>query len=77
MDRRVRKARTAEAALRYLAPELFAIHPVEADAPEEDIHLLDITFMSPAIDAIMRVPELPGMVQAKSISYPPTATCIE
>ncbi len=57
VDRRVRKARTAEAALRYLAPELFAIHPVEADAPEEDIHLLDITFMSPAIDAIMRVPE--------------------
>jgi hypothetical protein len=57
VDRRVRKARTAEAALRYLAPELFAIHPVEADAPEEDIHLLDITFMSPAIDAIMPVPE--------------------
>ena len=57
VDRRVRKARTAEAALRYLAPELFAIHPVEAEAPEEDIHLLDITFMSPAVDAIMRVPE--------------------
>jgi hypothetical protein len=57
VDLRVRKARTAEAALRYLAPELFAIHPVEADAPEEDIHLLDTTFMSPAIDAILRVPE--------------------
>jgi hypothetical protein len=57
VDLRVRKAQTAEAALRYLAPELFAIHPVEADAPEEDIHLLDITFMSPAIDAILRVPE--------------------
>jgi hypothetical protein len=57
VDRRVRKAKTAEVALRYLAPELFAIHPVEADAPEEDIHLLDITFMSPAVDAIMRVPE--------------------
>lgn len=55
-DRRMRKARTAEKALRYLAPELFAIHPVEADAPEEDIHLLDITFMSPAMDAILRVP---------------------
>jgi hypothetical protein len=55
-DRRMRKARTAEAALKYLAPELFAIHPVEADAPEEDIHLLDITFVSPAMDAIMRVP---------------------
>ena len=56
VDRRVRKARVAETALRFLAPELFAIHPVEAEAPEEDIHLLDTTFMSPAIDAIMRVP---------------------
>jgi hypothetical protein len=55
-DRRLRKARTAETALRYLAPALFAIHPVEAEAPEEDIHLLDTTFMSPAMDAIMRVP---------------------
>jgi len=57
VDLRVRKARAAETALRYLAPELFAIHPVEADAPEEDIHLLDVTFMSPAIDAIMPVAE--------------------
>jgi hypothetical protein len=55
-DPRIRKARVAEAALRYLAPELFAIHPVEAEAPEEDIHLLDITFISPATDAIARVP---------------------
>jgi hypothetical protein len=55
-DPRIRKARTAEAALRYLAPELFAIHPVEAEAPEEDIHLLDLTFVSPATDSILRVP---------------------
>jgi hypothetical protein len=49
-------ARTAERALRYLAPELFAIHPVVADEPEEDIHLLDVTFVSPAVDAIVRAP---------------------
>jgi hypothetical protein len=55
-DPRIRPARVAERALRYLAPELFAIHPVEAEAPEEDIHLLDVTFVSPAIDAIARVP---------------------
>jgi len=55
-DPRISLARTAERALRYLGPELFAIHPVEAEAPEEDIHLLDVTFMSPAIDAIARVP---------------------
>lgn len=55
-DPRIRVAKTAERALRYLAPELFAIHPVEAEAPEEDIHLLDVTFVSPAVDAIARVP---------------------
>ena len=55
-DPRLRLARTAERALRYLAPELFAIHPVEAEEPEEDIHLLDVTFVSPAVDAIARAP---------------------
>jgi len=55
-DPRLRLAKTSERALRYLAPDLFAIHPVEAEAPEEDIHLLDVTFVSPAVDAILRVP---------------------
>jgi hypothetical protein len=55
-DPRIRPARFAERALRVLGPELFAIHPVEAEAPEEDIHLLDVTFVSPAVDAIAPVP---------------------
>jgi hypothetical protein len=55
-DIRIRHARLAERALRYLGPELFAIHPVEAEAPEEDIHLLDLTFISPAADAIAPIP---------------------
>lgn len=55
-DPRIRLAKVAERALRYLSPELFAIHPVEAEEPEEDIHLLDVSFVSPAVDAIARVP---------------------
>lgn len=55
-DPRIRLAKVAEKALRYLSPELFSIHPVEAEEPEEDIHLLDISFISPAVDAIVRVP---------------------
>jgi hypothetical protein len=54
-DPRIRLAKTAEHALRYLAPELFSIHPVKAEEPEEDIHLLDVSFVSPAIDAIAPV----------------------
>ena len=39
-----------------MAPEFFAIHPIEYDAPEEDIFLLDLSFMSQAPEAIMHVP---------------------
>jgi len=55
-DPRVKLAETAERALRYLAPEFFAIHPVEADGYEEDVLLQDGSFMSPTVDATMPVP---------------------
>jgi hypothetical protein len=50
------KARQAERALAYIAPEFFAIHPVEAEAPEEDVLLLDLHCMSQAPEATMHVP---------------------
>ena len=53
---RIRRAEMAERALRYLAPNFFAIHPVEARAPEEDVLLLDLSFVSPTADATMHVP---------------------
>jgi len=55
-DPRMRTAELAERALRYLAPAFFAIHPVEAHAPEEDVLLLDMTFVSPTADATLRIP---------------------
>jgi len=55
-DPRVRLAELAERGLRYLAPGFFAIHPVEAHAPEEDVLLLDLSFMSPTADATLGVP---------------------
>lgn len=55
-DRRVSIARTSERALRIMAPGFFAIHPVEHSAPEEDILLLDITFLSTTPEATMHVP---------------------
>lgn len=54
--RRRRFARTAERGMRYLSPPLFAIHPIEADSPEEDVFLFDLTFVSPAVDASLAVP---------------------
>ncbi len=39
-----------------MAPDFFAIHPVEADAPEEDVLLLDYSFLSTVPEATLRVP---------------------
>ncbi|MBP6872024.1 MAG: sulfotransferase [Bacteroidales bacterium] len=55
-DKRIAIAKTSENALRLMAPGFFAIHPVEHNAPEEDILLLDITFMSTTPEATMNVP---------------------
>lgn len=55
-DPRVRQAVLAERGLAYMAPDFFAIHPVEANAPEEEIILLDQSFLSTSAEATMRVP---------------------
>lgn len=54
--KRIAIAKTAEKGLAYLAPEFFAIHPVEHDAPEEDVLLLDLCFMSQSPEATLHVP---------------------
>jgi NAD(P)-dependent dehydrogenase (short-subunit alcohol dehydrogenase family) len=54
--RRRAEARLAEVALRAMAPDFFAIHPVEADAPEEDVLLLDHVFTSQTPEATLHVP---------------------
>lgn len=53
---RMTQAKVAEKGLAYLAPEFFAIHPVEHDAPEEDVLLLDLSFMSQSPEATLHVP---------------------
>ncbi len=53
---RIRQALVAERAIAYLAPAFFAVHPAEHDAPEEDVLLLDVSFMSQSAEATMHVP---------------------
>jgi hypothetical protein len=54
--RRIKAARISEKALRLMAPGFFSIHPVEYEKPEEDILLLDTTFLSTTPEATMHVP---------------------
>jgi hypothetical protein len=57
LKKRMAVARTAERVLRYMAPEFFAIHPVDHQAQEEEILLLDMAFLSTVPEATMLVPE--------------------
>jgi NAD(P)-dependent dehydrogenase (short-subunit alcohol dehydrogenase family) len=54
--KRARAAKMSENGLRWISPQFFAVHPVEADAPEEDVLLLDHCFTSQAPEATLHVP---------------------
>lgn len=53
---RMKFAKMSENALKYMSPGFFAIHPVEHLAPEEDVLLLDVSFLSTTAEATMHVP---------------------
>ena len=73
LDLRRANAKLAERGLAYLAPDFFAIHPVEADAPEEEVMLLDYAFLSTVPEATLRVPSfsrwLEGQDQGPAYRY--------
>ncbi len=54
--KRIKIAQTSEKALKIISPGFFAIHPVEHLSPEEDVLLLDVSFMSQTPEAITHVP---------------------
>lgn len=64
-DPRVRMAALAERGLAYLAPDFFAIHPVQAHAPEEDCLLFDYGFWSTVPEATQRVPGFSRWLEAQ------------
>lgn len=55
-DPRIRAARLAEQSVTYLAPDFFAVHPIEHLGPEEDVLLFDYCFLSTVPEATQRVP---------------------
>lgn len=65
-QQRISFAKTAEKALKYMSPEFFAIHPVEHAAPEEDILLNDMTFVSTVPEATMHLPTYAHWVEKQS-----------
>ncbi len=55
-DKRLNIARTSARAVKLMLPGFYAIHPIEIFEPEEDILLLDVSFLSTTPEAMMHVP---------------------
>lgn len=55
-ERRIAIASRSEIALRYMAPDFLAVHPIDARAPEEDVLLLDLALRSTVPESTLRVP---------------------
>ena len=53
---RARRAVLAQRAFSYLVPQFKVIHPIDHKQPEEEILLMDLTFMSQSAEATMHVP---------------------
>ncbi len=53
---RIAQTTLAEWSLRYLNPQFFAIHAVEADGPEEDVLLQEYSLLSQVPEAMLTVP---------------------
>jgi hypothetical protein len=66
---RIKAARLSQKALRLMAPGFFSIHPVEYEKPEEDILLLDTTFLSTTPEATMHVPSYAAWLEQTDQSY--------
>ena len=56
VDSRMKTARRTEKAASWMSPDFFAVHPIDYQAPEEDVLLLDNSFRSTVAEAILRVP---------------------
>jgi hypothetical protein len=63
--RRIAAAERSEIALRYLAPDFFAVHPIDAHAPEEDVLLLDLAFRSTVPESTLRVPSYANWLEGE------------
>jgi hypothetical protein len=78
-EKRIKIAKLNENALKIMSPGFFAIHPVEHLAPEEDVLLLDVSFLSTTAEAIMHVPSYSYWLEKtdQSVAYEYTAKLLK
>lgn len=71
IEKRRRRTRRNEKAVKWISPSFHAIHPIHTDQPEEDVLLLDMQFMGTSSEAIMHVPSFADWLekQDQTIAY--------
>lgn len=62
-DPRIGVARLAERGVRYMAPDFFAVHPIEALGEEEDSLLFDPSLFTTTSEALMHVPSFTAWLE--------------
>jgi hypothetical protein len=65
-DPRVSQAAKASKGLKYMSPGFFAIHPAEPDAPEEEVILLEQSFLTTTPESMMHVPTFATWLREQS-----------
>jgi hypothetical protein len=63
-DPRLAQAELAERAVRYLAPDFFAIHPIAAHGEEEDSLLFDPSLHATTAEALMNLPSFTAWLES-------------
>lgn len=71
--KRIKIAKTSVSAVKYISPGFFAVHPLDPLLPEEDVLLLDISFMSTTTEAMMDVPAYASWLE--SVDQTPAYAC--
>ncbi len=61
---RIRIANASVKAVKFMSPGFFAIHPIDTMQPEEDILLLDVSFLSTTPEAMMHVPSYASWLES-------------
>jgi hypothetical protein len=64
-DARVAAAIVAQRAVAWMAPDFFAIHPIEARSPEEECLLFDYALLGTVPEATYRVPSFSRWLEAQ------------
>jgi hypothetical protein len=77
-DGRVARLRSAEKFLSWLSPDLFAVHPMDALAPEEDVLILEALFLSGVPESTYHVPSFAAWLeqQDQTPAYAWLADCM-